>query len=294
MVAYLRWPHTLQLMRLIRHSGTFCHTGNKRPARLGRLTAAASVVVGALATSLTIAAPTAGAVVSGTPSGPAPWAVQITSFAGLPGTPCSGVVIDPFWVATAAHCGPANPNFFTLGFGNHATVPGGFAATASLASPSIVGAFGSLGTGSIGRHTPAAAYHAPAGDFMLLKLRHHAPSPSVLRAGADPAPGAILRFHGFGATAPGPAAPRSPELRTGLTRLDHMEPRGGSWIGRTHTIEGGYGFGDSGGPVFHGDRLVGIHSGSDHIRRQLNGTNPAWYESIPAQNGWINWMIANR
>lgn len=281
-------------MNLVRPTGTTSHTGIKRSALMGHLAAAASLVVGTVAATLTVATPTAGAVINGTPSAPAPWAVQITTFAGLPGTPCSGVVIDPFWVATAAHCGPANPNFYTLGFGNHAPVPGGFDGTASLASPQIVGAFGSLGTGSIGRHTPAAAYHAPAGDFMLLKLRHPAPAPSVLRAGADPAPGAILRFHGFGATAPGPTGPRSAELRTGLTRLNHMAPRGGSWIGHSHTIEGGYTFGDSGGPVFHGDRLVGIHSGSDHTRRQPNGTNPAWYESIPAQNGWINWMIAHR
>jgi hypothetical protein len=46
--------------------------------------------------------------------------------------------------------------------------------------------------------------------------------------------------------------------------------------------------------VFRGDRLVGVHSGSDHDRRQPDGTNPARYESIPAQNGWIDWMIANR
>lgn len=281
-------------MRLIRHSGNFCHTGNKRPVRLSRLTAAASVVVGALAASLTIATPTAGAVISGAPSGPAPWAVQITTFAGLPGTPCSGVVIDPFWVATAAHCGPADPNAFTLGFGNYGTVPGGFAETALMATPQIVGAFGSLSTGSLGRHTPAAAYHAPTGDFMLLKLRHPAPSPAVLRAGADPDPGDVLRFHGFGSTGPDQFSPRSAEVLTGLTRFERMEPRGGSWVGRSHTIEGGYSFGDSGGPVFRGDRLVGIHSSSDRARRQPNGTLPAWYESIPAQNGWINWMIANR
>ena len=73
-----------------------------------------------------------------------------------------------------------------------------------------------------------------------------------------------------------------------------MEPRAGSRIGRSHTIQGGYGYGDSGGPVFRGDRLVGVHSGSDHDRRQPDGTNPARYESIPAQNGWIDWMIANR
>lgn len=281
-------------MRLIRHRSNTGRRRGARSPRLGRLAAAVSVVVGTVAATTAGTAPTAGAVINGTPSGPAPWAVQITTFSGIPGTPCSGVVIDPYWVATAAHCGPADPNAYTLGFGNWGTVPGGFAETASLASPSIVGAFGSLGTGSLGRHTPVAAYHAPAGDFMLLKLRHPAPSPSVLRAGVDPAPGAILRFHGFGGTAAGPQGPRSAEVLTGLTRLERMEPRGGSWIGRSHTIEGGYSFGDSGGPVFQGDRLVGIHSGSDHARRQPNGTNPAWYESIPAQNGWINWMIANR
>lgn len=73
-----------------------------------------------------------------------------------------------------------------------------------------------------------------------------------------------------------------------------MEARSGSRIGRSHTIQGGYGYGDSGGPVFQGDRLVGVHSGSDHDRRRSDGTLPARYESIPAQNGWIDWMIANR
>lgn len=262
--------------------------------RLASTGTVAVVVVGTLTASLAVAAPTAGAVVGGFPSGPAPWAVQITTFHNLPGTPCTGVVIDPFWVATAGHCGPADPLAYTLGFGTHGTLPGGLAQTASAATPTSVGGLGSLDTGSLGRHTPIAAYHAPGGDFLLLKLRHPAPSPSVLRAGADPAPGAVLRFHGFGSVAPGPTAPRSAELRTGLTRLERMEPRGGTWIGRNHTIEGGFAFGDSGGPVFSGDRLVGIHSGSDHARRQLNGTNPAWYESIPTQNGWIDWMIAHR
>lgn len=295
-------------MRLTRPSGTLSNSRagqggrdsrrdsrrdtHRRSRRTSRLVATTLASVAAVIAPLAVSAPTAGAVVNGTPSGPAPWAVQITTFSGIPGTPCSGVVVAPYWVATARHCGPANPNAYTLGFGNGATVPGGFAETASLATPQIVGAFGSLETGSIGRHTPVAAYHAPAGDVMLLKLAHPAPSPSVKRAGRDPVAGDVLRFHGFGATSPG--GQRAAELRTGLTRLERMEPRGGSRIGRSHTIQGGYGAGDSGGPVFHGDLLVGIHSGSDHARRQPDGTNPAWYESVPFQNGWIDWMIANR
>jgi len=202
------------------------------------------------------------------------------------------VVVAPSWVPAAAHGGAADPRAYTLGFGNLATVPGGFTATASLATPSVVGAFGSLDTGSLGRHSPVAAYHAPAGDVMLLKLPHRAPSPSVKRGAVDPAPGTVLRFHGFGETTP--RGFRSAEVRTGLTRLDRMAPRGGSRIGLSHTIQGGYGLGDSGGPVFHGDLLVGLHSGSDHAARRPDGTNPARYESIPAQNGWIDWMIANR
>lgn len=281
-------------MRLTRLTSPTGPTRGSRSPRRGRLAAAASVVVGTVAATTAVTAPTAGAVINGAPSGAAPWAVQITTFAGIPGTPCSGVVVDPFWVVTAAHCGPADPNAYTLAFGNLAPLPGGLATTSSLATPSIVSGFGSLDTGSLGRHTPVAAYHAPAGDVMLIKLSHPAPAPAVMRSSVDPAPGAILRFHGFGSITPGPQGLRSPILLTGQTRLDWMEPRAGSLIGRTHTIEGGYGFGDSGGPVFLGDRLVGIHSGSDHGRRQPDGTNPAWYESIPAQNGWINWMIDNR
>ena len=261
-----------------------------RPMRHITTAAVTAALTAGLATAAVTAAPVAGAVVGGAPAGPAPWAVQITGFAGVPGAPCTGVVVAPHWVATAAHCGPADPNAYTLGFGNLAPVPAGLGTTASLAGPPVVGAFGSLDTGSLGRHTPVAAYHAPAGDVMLLKLRHPAPAPSVLRAGVDPAPGAILRFHGFGDFVP--RAIRSPLLLTGLTRLDRMAPRGGSWIGENHTVQGGFGTGDSGGPVFHGDRLVGLHSGSDHARRQPNGTNPAWYESIPAQNRWIDHMIA--
>lgn len=270
-------------MRLTRHF---------RPTRLGRIVAATTATLGTVAATLAVATPTAGAVVNGAPSGFAPWAVQITTFSGVPGTPCSGVVVAPHWVATAKHCGPANPNAYTLAFGNWAALPGGMGSSGSVANPGIVGAFGALDTGSLGRHTPEAAYHSPAGDVMLIKLRHPAPAPAVKRAGVDPAPGAVLRFHGFGETQP--FGFRSPQLLTGLTRLGHIEHRGGHRVGHTHTIQGGYNTGDSGGPVFQGDRLVGLHSGSDHGRRQPNGTNPARYESIPAQNGWIDWMLANR
>lgn len=269
-----------------RHNGTTRHTGRTR------LAASAVMAVIAALTTATLAAPGAGAVVNGTPSDPAPWAVQITSFSGVPGTPCSGVVIHPRWVATAAHCGDTNPNSYTLAFGNWAALPGGLGTTSSLASPSTVGAFGSLDTGSLGRHTPEAVYRAPAGDVMLIKLAHPAPARPVVRAGTDPAPGTVLRFHGFGETQF--FGLRSPTLLTGLTRLDRMAPSGGSWVGHSHTIQGGYNTGDSGGPVFHGDRLVGLHSGSDHNQRRADGTNPARYESIPAQNGWIDWMIAHR
>ena len=76
-------------MRFTRPSGT------TRPTRLGRVIAATTATLGTLAASLAVATPAASAVVNGEPSAPAPWAVQITTFSGVPGTPCSGVVVAP-------------------------------------------------------------------------------------------------------------------------------------------------------------------------------------------------------
>lgn len=298
-----------------------------RPTCLIRHTAASLAVATAC---LAVVSPTAGAVVNGEPSGPAPWAVRILTYHDIPGAPCTGVVVAEYWVATAAHCGAADPDPATfrltfgagpgsgsvgsldpgspesgsldsgslgsgpLGSSGSGSLDSGSSGTGSLGS----GSLGSLDAGSLGSaspaagpHVPVAAHRAPAGDVLLLKLAHPAPAPPVLRAGEDPAPGTELRFHGFGQTTPGGGP--SEELRTGLTRLDEMVPRDGSLIGRNHSVRGGFGLGDSGGPLFHGDRLVGLHSGSDHAARRPDGTNPAWYESIPHQNAWIDRMIAD-
>jgi|GEM_PF-4965709 len=256
-------------------------------ARLRTLGAGLAATSALAAGLVTAAAPDAGAIVFGRPAEPVPWIVQITTFHNVPGTPCTGVVVDPFWVATAGHCGPDDPRAYTLGFGNLGALPAGMGAPL-LASPGSVEGLGP-GAGLVNRVVPVAAVHSPGADVMMLKLAAPAPAPPVLRAGVDPAPGSILRTYGFGEISPGGL--RSPVALTGLTRVDRVEPRGASRIGRGHTVEGGYGFGDSGGPVFQGDRLVGLHSGSDHAARQPDGTNPAWFESVPAQNAWIDGVI---
>ena len=134
-------------------------------------------------------------------------------------------------------------------------------------------------------------------DIAVLRLARPAPAGPLLpvATAVTPVPADTVTY-GFGGGVTGSAPPRygrlvaklpfavSPNLRTRVRYAGVCFP----------TERDQVRYGDSGGPVFHGDLLVGLHAGSDHARRKADGTNPARYESIPAQNGWIDWMIANR
>ncbi|MBK9036969.1 MAG: trypsin-like serine protease [Myxococcales bacterium] len=92
---------------------------------------------------------------------------------------CSGVVIDPRVVITAAHCAVLRPSAIVIGTARGAG--GEIAVATALAHPDF-------------------GYAGLVNDLGLLILADDAPPPLVPRAGEPPPIGAIVRLVGFGAT----------------------------------------------------------------------------------------------
>jgi len=78
-----------------------------------------------------------------------------------------------------------------------------------------------------------------------------------------------------------PVTTASAPLATASVRITSTNARdnaGGRAIG-SRKISGTAGYGDSGGPQFHGDKLVGVCSTGDYVNTQ--------YASITANRSWI-------
>jgi Trypsin len=188
------------------------------------------------------------AIIGGTtvPDGAAPWGAQVNVGGGF----CSGSVIGPLWVLTAAHCGR-----------------GGSVRVGSQR----------LGQGrSIG-----VVQDFTNGDMALKKLASSANLSQYLPWSATAPPmGATVQIYGWGGIS-APGGPLAQSLKTANLRVVGV----GSTIDGA-PINGQAYFGDSGGPMVFNGRAIGTCTGPIGSAPDPSQLTVA-YQSAPARAAWI-------
>lgn len=180
------------------------------------------------------------------PEGGAPWGAQVNVGGGF----CSGSVIGPLWVLTAAHCGRG----------------------------------GSVRVGSQrlgqGRSIRVVADFTN-GDVGLKKLASSAGLGTYLPYAATPPPmGATVQIYGWGGIS-APGGPLAQSIKTANLRVVAV----GNTINGA-PINGQAYFGDSGGPMVHNGQEIGtctgpVGGGGDPSRLTVA------YQNLPRRAAWI-------
>jgi secreted trypsin-like serine protease len=183
-------------------------------------------------------------IIGGSTVSSAPWAVQVSSSGAF----CSGSIMAPVWVLTAAHC--------------------------TSGSMSVKVGDVRLGSGTNARVTRNYTH----GDTALLRLDHPIDTTYVQLADSDPPVGAITEIYGWGGTCFG-NCPLSPVLKTATTRVTGFSTgEEGRMIEATRVSGIAY-HGDSGGPMFYQGRQIGTCTGG-------SGPDVA-YPSVANVVSWI-------
>ncbi|TWP53864.1 trypsin-like serine protease [Lentzea tibetensis] len=179
------------------------------------------------------------------PEGGAPWGAQVSA-----GGFCSGSVIGPLWVLTAAHCGR-----------------GGSVRVGSQR----------LGQGRSIR----VVQDFTNGDVALKKLASPANISKYMPYTATPPPmGATVQIYGWGGIS-APGGPLAQSIKTANLRVVAI---GGTINGAP--INGQAYFGDSGGPMVYNGQVIGtctgpVGGGSDPSKLTVA------YQNIPRRAAWV-------
>jgi secreted trypsin-like serine protease len=183
-------------------------------------------------------------IIGGTTVSSAPWAVQVSSSGAF----CSGSIMAPQWVLTAAHC--------------------------TSGSMSVKVGDVRLGSGTGARVTQNYTH----GDTALLHLDHAVNTTYVRLADSDPPVGGITDIYGWGGTCFG-NCPLAPILKTATTRVTGFSDSPEGHVINATQVSGIAYYGDSGGPMFYQGRQVGTCTG---------GSGPdVGYPSIANVLDWI-------
>lgn len=214
---------------------------------------------------------TAPAIIGGQNVTDAPWAAQV-SWDGT-GFECSGTVVAPQWVLTAAHC--VNP-----GSDNPGGDPSGGAPSADPGGMTVL-----IGSTKLGKGTAATVDQQqtdPKADLALLHLAAPVQTKYMALADKDPAVGDTNEIYGWGKTSTnsGPA-PQLKTAKVNVTSTEGCQDAAGGPAICSKAVTGTAFNGDSGGPELADGVEVGVCSTGDEQARTQQ------YASVAANRDWI-------
>ena len=234
--------------------------------RIGRLAVAGGGLLAAAALAVTgtvVAhadeAPTVRTpqIVGGSTVASAPWIAQVDQGDG----PCSGTIIAPHWVLSAAHCiegNTSNPGRVTVRVGAVRPEQGILAKAKSL-------------------HTRF--------DVLLVELDHDISTTYSKLAEVEPPTGAGVNIYGWGFTCE--TCGLSPVLKTASMTVDKVSNNGDSGERMVDLKQNGGGYalpGDSGGPAIYNGLQFGVLCCGDTAP---DGSGIEAYSSLPNSMAWI-------
>jgi secreted trypsin-like serine protease len=192
-------------------------------------------------------------VVGGGKVSSAPWAAGLYTDGGFF---CSGTIIASRWVLSARHC----VNSYTARY-------------------VLVGNV-RLGQGT--RAKVSRVVKSSNTDFALLQLSGAVAASYAPLASADPPTRASVDIYGWGTTSREDTSTMSDVLKKGTLRVLNLGTDiGGGRSIHAQKINAVAGYGDSGGPMWYGGKVVGVCSWGD------NDYTTSDYGSVAANRSWI-------